>query len=190
MTIKGAKAGQEQPRKPSIAKDSAASVSTAKILYGLAEGEVAGLVDGGKSIYLDGTPLLDSAGNPNFEGVKWDFRSGTNEQEYIQGFPDVSNEQGIGVELSSANPWIKAFTDTQLSAVRVRFKWNRLSKTNAENGDVTGYKIDYAIDLQTDGGVYQNVLTTKIEDKLSAGYERTHRIDLPNSCPSHNAKRP
>ena len=181
MTIKGAKAGQEQPRKPSIAKDSAASVSTAKILYGLAEGEVAGLVDGGKSIYLDGTPLLDSAGNPNFEGVKWDFRSGTNEQEYIQGFPDVSNEQGIGVELSSANPWIKAFTDTQLSAVRVRFKWNRLSKTNAENGDVTGYKIDYAIDLQTDGGVYQNVLTTKIEDKLSAGYERTHRIDLPKS---------
>ena len=181
MTIKGAKAGQEQPRKPSIAKDSAASVSTAKILYGLAEGEVAGLVDGGKSIYLDGTPLLDSAGNPNFEGVKWDFRSGTNEQEYIQGFPDVSNEQGIGVELNSTNPWIKAFTDTQLSAIRVRFKWNRLSKTNAENGDVTGYKIDYAIDLQTDGGVYQNVLTTKIEDKLSAGYERTHRIDLPKS---------
>ena len=179
--IKGAKKGQEQARKPSIAKDSAASVSTAKILYGLAEGEVAGLVDGAKSIYLDGTPLVDSAGNPNFEGVTWDFRSGTNEQEYIQGFPDVSNEQGIGVELKSANPWIKAFTDTQLSAIRIRFKWNRLSKTNADNGDVTGYKIDYAIDLQTDGGVYQNVLTTKIEDKLSAGYERTHRIDLPKS---------
>ena len=181
IKVKGAKKGQEQARKPSIAKDSAASVSTAKILYGLAEGEVAGLVDGAKSIYLDGTPLLDANGNPNFEGVTWDFRSGTNEQEYIQGFPDVSNEQGIGVELSSTNPWIKAFTDTQLSAIRVRFKWNRLSKTNADNGDVTGYKIDYAIDLQTDGGVYQNVLTTKIEDKLSAGYERTHRIDLPKA---------
>ena len=181
IKVKGAKKGQEQARKPSIAKDSAASVSTAKILYGLAEGEVAGLVDGAKSIYLDGTPLLDANGNPNFEGVTWDFRSGTNEQEYIQGFPDVSNEQGIGVELSSDNPWIKAFTDTQLSAIRVRFKWNRLSKTNADNGDVTGYKIDYAIDLQTDGGVYQNVLTTKIEDKLSAGYERTHRIDLPKA---------
>lgn len=181
IKVKGAKKGQEQARKPSIAKDSAASVSTAKILYGLAEGEVAGLVDGAKSIYLDGTPLLDANGNPNFEGVTWDFRSGTNEQEYIQGFPDVSNEQGIGVELSSTNPWIKAFTDTQLSAIRVRLKWNRLSKTNADNGDVTGYKIDYAIDLQTDGGVYQNVLTTKIEDKLSAGYERTHRIDLPKA---------
>lgn len=181
VTIKGAKAGQDKPRKPSIAKDSVASTSTAKILYILGEGEIAGLVDGGKSIYLDGTPLLDDAGNSNFDGVTWDFRPGTNEQDYIQGFPDVSNETPINVELRSTQPWIKAFTDTQLSAVRIRFKWNRLSKTDPENGDVKGYKIDYAIDLQTDGGVYQNVLTTKIEDKTSAGYERTHRIDLPKS---------
>ena len=181
IQVKGAKKGQEKPRKPSIAKDSASSVSTVKILYGLAEGEIAGLVDGGKSIYLDGTPLLDDNGNKNFEGVTWDFRSGTNEQEYIQGFPDVSNETPISVELKSATPYIKAFTDTQLSALRVRFKWNRLSKTNPENGDVTGYKIDYAIDLQTAGGAYVEVLKTKIEDKTSAGYERTHRIDLPKS---------
>ena len=180
-SVKGAKGGSSNQRKPSIAKDSAASTSTVKILYGLAEGEVYGLADGAKSIRLDGTPLQDSTGNSNFDGVTWDFRHGTNSQDYIQGFPDVSNETGINVELRSDNPWIKAFTDTQLSAVRIRFKWNRLSKTNPDNGDVTGYKIDYAIDLQTDGGVYQNVLTTKIEDKTSAGYERTHRIDLPKS---------
>lgn len=181
IAIKGAKAGQEKARKPSIAKDSVASTSTAKLLYGLAEGEVWGLVDGGKSIRLDGTPLIDDAGNSNFEGVTWDFRHGTNEQEYIKGFPDVSNETPINVELRSSQPWIRAFTDTQLSAVRIRFKWNRLSKTNPDNGDVNGYKIDYAIDLQTDGGVYKEVLKTKIEDKTSAGYERTHRIDLPKS---------
>lgn len=181
IAVKGAKRGQDKPRRPSIAKDSVASTSTAKLLYGLAEGEVYGLVDGGKSIRLDGTPLLDDNGNANFEGVTWDFRHGTNEQDYIKGFPDVSNETGIGVELKSSQPWIKAFTDTQLSAVRVRFKWNRLSKTNPDNGDVTGYKIDYAIDLQTDGGAYQEVLKTKIEDKTSAGYERTHRIDLPKA---------
>lgn len=181
ITIKGAKKGQEKPRKPSIAKDSVASTSTAKILYILGEGEMQGLVDGAKSIRLDGTPLVDDAGNSNFEGVTWDFRHGTNEQDYIKGFPDVSNETPINVELKSAQPWIKAFTDTQLSAVRIRFKWNRLSKTNPENGDVSGYKIDYAIDLQTDGGVYKEILKTKIEDKASAGYERTHRIDLPKS---------
>jgi len=179
--VKGAKAGSSEQRKPSIAKDSAASTSTAKILYILGEGEIAGLVNGGKSIYLDGTPLLDDAGNSNFDGVTWDFRTGTNEQEYIKGFPDVSNETPINIELRSDNPWIKAFTDTQLSAVRIRFKWNRLSKTDPETGDVKGYKIQYAIDLQTNGGAYVEVLNTKIEDKTSAGYERTHRIDLPKS---------
>ena len=181
IRIRGAKAGQKEPRKPNISKDTAASISTAKLLYGLAEGEVYGLADGAKSIRLDGTPLVDDAGNPNFEGVTWDFRNGSNDQEYIKGFPDVSNETPINVELRSSQPWIKAFNDTQLSAVRVRFKWNRLSQTNSENGDVTGYKIDYAIDLQTDGGAYQTVLTTKIQDKTSAGYERTHRIDLPKA---------
>jgi predicted phage tail protein len=179
--VKGAKAGSGESRKPSIAKDSVASTSTAKILYILGEGEIAGLVNGGKSIYLDGTPLLDDAGNSNFDGVTWDFRAGTNEQEYIKGFPDVSNETPVNIELRSDNPWIKAFTDTQLSAVRIRFKWNRLSKTDPETGDVKGYKIQYAIDLQTNGGAYVEVLNTKIEDKTSAGYERTHRIDLPKS---------
>lgn len=181
LPVKGAKAGQKAPRKPNISKDTAASISTAKLLYGLAEGEIYGLADGAKSIRLDGTPLVDDAGNPNFEGVTWDFRNGSNDQEYIKGFPDVSNETPVNVELRSSQPWIKAFNDTQISAVRVRFKWNRLSETNGENGDVKGYKIDYAIDLQTDGGAYQTVLTTKIQDKTSAGYERTHRIDLPKA---------
>lgn len=181
IRIRGAKAGQKEPRKPNISKDTAASISTAKLLYGLAEGEIYGLADGAKSIRLDGTPLVDDAGSPNFEGVTWDFRNGSNDQEYIKGFPDVSNETPINVELRSSQPWIKAFNDTQISAVRVRFKWNRLSETNGENGDVKGYKIDYAIDLQTDGGAYQTVLTTKIQDKTSAGYERTHRIDLPKA---------
>lgn len=180
-TIKGAKKGQEKARKPSIAKDSASSVSTTKILYGLSEGEVVGLANGAASIRLEGTPLVDENGQPNFEGVTWDFREGTNEQEYIKGFPDVSNETPIGVELKSTTPWVRAINDTQLSAIRVRFRWDRLLQTNDENGDVTGYKIEYAIDLKTDSSAYREVLNTKIEDKTSAGYERTHRIDLPRA---------
>ena len=180
-TIKGAKKGQEKARKPSIAKDSASSVSTTKILYGLSEGEIVGLADGAASIRLEGTPLVDENGQPNFEGVTWDFREGTNEQEYIKGFPDVSNETPIGTELKSTTPWVRAINDTQLSAIRVRFRWDRLLQTNDENGDVTGYKIEYAIDLKTDSSAYREVLNTKIEDKTSAGYERTHRIDLPRA---------
>jgi len=181
ISIKGAKKKPKQARKPVIAKDSASSISFFKGHYGTTEGEAYGLVNGGKSIFLEGTPVLDDDGNPNFEGVTWEERKGTLNQEYMQGFPDVSNETGIGVELKGGTPWVRSITNTQLSALRLRFKWDRLSKTNPDNGDVTGYRIDYAIDLRTDGGAYQEVLSTKIEDKTSAGYERTHRIDLPKS---------
>lgn len=179
--IKGAKKGQEEARKPKISKDSVASTSTAKILYGLAEGEVSGLVDGGKSIFLDGTPILDSSGKENFSNVKFDFRHGTNEQSYIQGFPDVSNETPINVELRGGTPWVQSFNDKQVDAIRVRLRWGNLSTTNIENGDVTGHRIDYAIDMKVDNSSYMTMITTKIEDKTSAGYQRTHRIDLPRA---------
>ena len=182
--IKGAKAGQQQQRQPVIAKDSAASISYLKILYGLSEGEISGLADGAKSIYLDDTPLLDDSGNPNFKddngnlAVTWDFRSGTNDQEYIKGFPSVENETNINVELKGGTPYIKTVTNSQLSAVRLRLSWAALRKQET-NGDVNGITIEYAIDLSTNGGAYQQVLLTKVSDKTSAKYERSHRIDLP-----------
>lgn len=182
--IKGAKAGQQSQRQPVIAKDSAASISYLKILYGLSEGEISGLADGAKSIYLDDTPLLDDSGNPNFKddngnlAVTWDFRTGTNDQEYIKGFPSVENETNINVELKGGTPYIKTVTNSQLSAVRLRLSWAALRKQET-NGDVNGITIEYAIDLSTNGGAYQQVLLTKVSDKTSAKYERSHRIDLP-----------
>lgn len=182
--IKGAKAGQQSQRQPNIAKDSAASISYLKILYGLSEGEISGLANGAKSIYLDDTPLIDDNGNPNFKddngnlAVTWDFRSGTNDQEYIKGFPSVENETNINVELKGGTPYVKTVTNSQLSAVRLRLSWAALRKQET-NGDVNGITIEYAIDLSTNGGAYQQVLLTKVSDKTSAKYERSHRIDLP-----------
>ena len=182
--IKGAKAGQQKQHKPVVAQDSASSISTLKILYGLSEGEISGLADGAKSIYLDDTPVLDDNGNPNFKNsngsnaVVWDFRSGTNDQEYIKGFPSVENETNINVELKGGTPYIKTVTNSQLSAVRLRLSWAALRKQET-NGDVNGITIEYAIDLSTNGGAYQQVLLTKVSDKTSAKYERSHRIDLP-----------
>ena len=178
--VEGAKAG-DKPRQPNIAKDSVSSISTAKILYGLNDGEISGIVGGGKGIKLEDTPLLDEAGKENFKGVKWDFRAGTLDQEYIEGFPDISNETGVGVELKGGVDWIKAISNPVLSAVRIRLSWNGLRKQNIENGDVSGYKIDYAVDVKTGSGAYIEVLKTNINDKVTGKYERTHRIALPKS---------
>ncbi len=179
--IKGAKAGQGKSRQPVIAPDSAQSKTYIKILYGLSEGEVEGLANGLQSVYLEETPLQNPAGGWNFEDVQADFRPGTNDQTHIEGFPDISSETAINVELKSDSPWVRSLANTDLDAIRLRFKWGPLRQQNAENGDVNGYTIKYAIDLQTDGGTWTEVLNTQIADKTSNDYKRSHRIDLPKA---------
>ncbi|WP_335964722.1 TipJ family phage tail tip protein [Acinetobacter pittii] len=179
--VKGAKKGNQQARQPVVAPDSAQSKTLINILYGLAEGEVEGLANGYQSISLEETPLQDANGNLNFSNVKVDFRKGTNDQEYIEGFPAVDSESAVDVELKSGTPWVRAFNNIDLDALRIRFKWGPLRKQDATTGDVSGLTIEYAIDLQTDGGTWTEVLKTKISDKTSANYERAHRIDLPKA---------
>ncbi|WP_289335279.1 host specificity protein J [Acinetobacter baumannii] len=179
--VVGAKKGSKKQRQPVISPDSAQSKTYIKVLYGLAEGEIEGLANGLQSIYLEETPLQNADGSLNFENVKVDFRNGTNDQEYIEGFPAVESETAINVELKSETPWVRAFSNLDLDAVRLRLKWGPLRTQNATNGDVSGVTIEYAIDLQTDGGVWTEVLKTKISDKTSANYERAHRIDLPRA---------
>lgn len=179
--IKGAKAGSGEARKAVIAPDSAQSKTYIKILYGLSEGEVEGLANGLQSVYLEETPLHNPSGGSNFQDIQFDFRHGTNDQTHIEGFPDISSETAINVELVSGTPWVRAISNTDLDAVRIRFKWGPLRQQNAGNGDVKGITIQYAIDLQTDGGSWVEVLNTKISNKTSANYERSHRIDLPKS---------
>lgn len=179
--IKGAKKGSGEARKAVIAPDSAQSKTYIKILYGLSEGEVEGLANGLQSVYLEETPLHNPNGGSNFQDIQFDFRNGTNDQTHIEGFPDISSETAINVELVSGTPWVRAISNTDLDAVRIRFKWGPLRQQNADNGDVKGITIQYAIDLQTDGGAWVEVLNTKISDKTSENYERSHRIDLPKS---------
>ncbi|MEC6037514.1 phage tail protein [Acinetobacter nosocomialis] len=179
--VVGAKKGSNKQRQPVISPDSAQSKTFIKVLYGLAEGEIEGLANGLQSIYLEETPLQNADGSLNFENVKVDFRNGTNDQEYIEGFPAVESETAIDVELKSETPWVRAFSNLDLDAVRLRLKWGPLRSQDATNGDVSGVTIEYAIDLQTDGGIWTEVLKTKISDKTSANYERAHRIDLPRA---------
>ncbi|QDR55182.1 DUF1983 domain-containing protein [Klebsiella aerogenes] len=177
--IKGRKGGSSKQRTPTEQPDDLQSVAKAKVLIALGEGEFAGSLTG-KDIYLDGTPLENADGSQNFSGVVWEFRPGTQAQNYIQGIPGTENEISVGTEVSSETAWTHTFTNTQLSAVRVRLKWPSLMKQE-DDGDVVGNTVKYAIDLQTDGGAWQTVLETAVSGKTTSGYERSHRIDLPQA---------
>ncbi|EQB2463838.1 phage tail protein [Enterobacter hormaechei] len=177
--ITGRKGGSSSSRTPTEQPDDLQSVAKAKILVALGEGEFAGQLTG-KDIYLDGTALENADGSQNFSGVTWEFRAGTQAQKYIQGIPGTENEISVGTEVTSATAWTRTFTNTQLSAVRLRLKWPSLFKQE-DDGDLVGYSVKYAIDLQTDGGTWQTVLNTSVTGKTTSGYERSHRIDLPQA---------
>nr|WP_285131478.1 DUF1983 domain-containing protein [Leclercia adecarboxylata] len=179
MSIKGRKGGSSSSRTPTEQPDDLQSVAKAKILIALGEGEFSGQLTS-KNIYLDSTPLENADGSQNFSGVTWEFRPGTQAQKYIQGIPGTENEITVGTEVSSATAWTRTFTNTQLSAVRLRLKWPSLFKQQ-DDGDLVGNSVNYAIDLQTDGGSWQTMLNTSVTGKTTSGYERSHRIDLPQA---------
>ncbi len=174
--IKGRKGGSSSGRTPVEKPDDLQSVAKAKLLLALGEGEFEdGLTD--QTIFLDGTPLKNSDGSSNLSGVVWEFRPGTQAQTYIQGMPGTENEVSVGTEVKSD---ATSFTNTQLSAIRLRLKWPSLFKQE-DDGDLVGYSMSYAIDLQTDGGSFVTVVNTAVTGKTTSGYERSHRIDLPQA---------
>lgn len=165
-------------RTPVETPDSLHSISYAKVLDLISEGEIRGLVAGNQSIYLNEVPIQNSDGSFNFNGVRVETRSGTQDQEYIPGYPSVENEIGVGVELRDT-PVVRAAFGQDLSAVRIRFGVPALQRQNTENGDTEGYAVEYAIDLSTDGGAFSTVLSNAFRGKTTTEYQRSHRIDLP-----------
>ncbi|WP_433766631.1 host specificity protein J [Pseudomonas putida] len=179
IDIHGEKGGSSKPKSPTEASDSLRSTNLAKLLIAVGEGEFDGIPTD-YDIFLDNTPIRDASGNYNFPNVKWDWRPGSVDQTYIPGIPSVENETSLNIELRSDAPWVRSITNTQLSAVRLRFAWPALQQQDDE-GNVAGYRIDYAVDVATDGGAYQQVLVDAVDGKTTTRYERSRRIDLPNA---------
>ncbi len=175
----GAKKGGSNARTPVETPDSLRSIARARILDFISEGELRGLVAGNQSIYLDQVPIQNGDGTLNFQGVRIETRSGTQDQAHIAGFPSVENEIAVNVELRSDSPVVRTAAGADLSAVRVRLAVPALQKIDTSNGDTNGYSISYAIDVATNGGPYSTVLSSAFTGKTTTQYERSHRIDLP-----------
>ncbi|WP_317629773.1 TipJ family phage tail tip protein [Pseudomonas alabamensis] len=179
--VSGAKGGQKKQKQPSIASNGVPSIATARMVYLWSWGPIVGPVNGLRSIKLDGTPLVAEDGTVNFPGVKWQFRSGELNQPRLEGVTEASNEIQVGHELRSNTPWVYSITNPVIDAVRVRLAWPQLQRQDS-NGNVDGVRIEYAIDVATDGGPYQQVLASEVNRKNVTKYERSHRVELPDGA--------
>ena len=170
QNIVGRKGGSQKQHTPKQDADTLHSLATARILLALGEGEFAGGVTD-KDIYLDGTPIANPDGSVNFPGVKWEFRRGTQDQTFITGVPSVENEHPVNVDLKQGTAWVQSFSNLGLSAISIRLAVSALYEQKT-NGDIVGTKVDYKIELRTDGGSPVTVLNSSFNGKASSLYAR------------------
>jgi hypothetical protein len=179
----GSKGGGGGARTPVEATDTLRSVQFARVLDLISEGEVEGLVDGMKSIFLDDVPIQNADDSFNFTGVSISTVNGTQSQPHIPGFPDTEAETAVGVEVTNAQSVTRTITDATVDALRVTLSVPALTTLNTENGDLSGGVINLEIDLQANGGGFVTVVSDDIIGKTTTTYLRSYRIELTGDAP-------
>lgn len=170
-------------RTPVESPDSLRSVAMMRILDLVSEGEIYGFADQEKPltcVFFNETPVENSDGSFNFENFLIESRTGTQTQDYIPGFDAVESENGVNVELTASVPWTRNFTNLNLDAIRLRLSVPTLLRYQP-NGDVVGTRVDYKIELSTDGGAFVEVVAMPFVGKTTTKFERSHLIQLPRA---------
>jgi len=169
-------------RTPVEADDSLQSVQYATVLDLLSEGEIDGIENGNQGIFLDDTPVLDSGGNPNFEGYTIITRTGTQAQSYITNLAGTESETAVNVEVTNAVPVVRSISDSDVDRVRITVMVPAL-QVFLENGDIVGSSVSLEIQVQYNGGGYNTVATDTISGKTSNRYQRDYVITLNGAFP-------
>ena len=177
--IEGQKGGSKKQHTPYEHPDTLLSNAKLKVLLALSEGEICGNLTE-QNIFIDNTPLANPDGSRNFNGVFWEFRNGSQTQDYIQGIPEISNELRAGFTVKADKPWVRAFSNLDLDAIRIKLSLPNHVKY-LDNGDTYGTITQYAIDLSIDGSPFITVVNGTFFGKTTSEYQRDHRINLPKA---------
>lgn len=170
------------------APDTLESIAYIDILDLIGEGQIGGLVDGAKSIFLDGTPVLNADGTPNFTGFSWAMRNGTQDQDPIDGFDTIETPAEINVRVKTDTPRVFTITNPNVNRVRVIVTFPALITVDAATGDTNGASAQYQFSISTDGGEFVEVGTFTISGKTRSTYQRAHTLTLPKPGSSWSIK--
>lgn len=173
----GGGGSQQTARTPTVANDSLDSKQYATVLDLISEGEIEGLKDGFKSIFLNNTPLQNPDGSYNFQNVTVQTRTGTQAQSYIPIAADVEDEKPVNVEVQYGTPVTRQIVDTNVNAVRVTITIPQLQQS-VTNGDVAGQSVTLAIQVQYDGGGFTTVINDSVSGRTTDPYQRDYLINL------------
>lgn len=155
---------------PVEAPDSLRSSQTLSVLDVWGEGQIFGLATGdAKSIYLNETPVLDKHGNANLNGVAYEYRVGTQDQDIIKNIPSVARENAVGLEVKHDTPLVRTITDENIDRLRVTVGVSALKEVNQENGDTNPTSVTMRISFNNQVKV-DAVITGKTNNQYLRSY--------------------
>jgi hypothetical protein len=167
---------------PTEAGDNLNSSQFATLIDLISEGEIQGLKDGAKSIYVNNTPLQNADGSYNFQGVTVDTRNGTQNQSYIPITADVENEKPVSVQVQAGVPIVRSITSSTVNAVRVTITVPALQQF-ADNGDIVGSSFGLQIDVQYNGGGYVAAVIDTVSGRSGDQFQRDYVINISGAFP-------
>jgi len=170
-------------RTPIEADDTLSSEQFASVLDLLCEGEIQGLDNGAKSIFLEDTPLQNADGSFNFDNFAVAVNNGTQGQSPIEDATGgVQVEVPVGVEVTNGSPVTRSITNTEVDQVRVTITIPSL-QVFKDDGDVVGNSVGIRVQVQYNGGGYNTVFNDTISGKSSSAYQRDYLVPLTGSFP-------
>ena len=179
----GGKSGGSASTTPTEGDDTLSSEQFANVLDLLCEGEIEGLDDGAKSIFLDDTPVQNADGSYNFENFSVAAVNGTQGQSPI---PDatggIQTERAVNVEVTNGSPVTRTITNSEVDRARVTITVPSLQEITDE-GDIIGNFVTLAIQVQYNSGGFNTVLADRISGKSSSRYQRDYIVPLTGSFP-------
>lgn len=182
----GGKKSSGSSRTPVEADDTVNSRAMASILDLLGEGVVGGLINGAKSIFIDGVALENEDGSFNYSGVTWDFRDGSQDQSPMPGFDFVETPKAVNTQLKTTNAVTVAIDNDDADRVRVIMKFPSLRSIDKKTGDTNGTFVQFKFQLANGNGSFYDVIATgesssdvTLTAKKTGVYYRSYEIQLP-----------
>ena len=171
---------------PTEARDNLDSKQFAKVLDLISEGEIGGLVNGAKSIFINNVQLQNDDGSYNFADVSWETRNGTSSQSVIPLTENTATTKSTGFSVvGKTDTRVVTITDSDVDAVKVIISVPSLQLLT-DKGDIHGTEIQLEIAVQYHGGSYTTKVSGndgKITGRTGDLYQKEYLIRLDGGFP-------
>lgn len=164
---------------PVEAKETGRSFQILRMLEVISEGEIEGLVDDMRSVYLDKTPLCNKDGSFNFKNVSVYANAGTQDQDVLKEFNSVEKEINVNSKILKNKPIIKTITDTNVNRIRITLGVERLLRQE-NNGDTNPTSVSMLVEILKNNSVV-GTKTHTINGKYSNAYREMFDITVPKA---------